>query len=1069
MDYQKIYKNLPDCYLLDNLFKKITKSTKIDFDFFGILNNISEVVVLELSQINTLFPSFTPHDEKYHLKNLFYLSEKILGKKLINNLGIVELFLLALSIYCHDWGMSISIREKEYILTGNTSSNENDDLFIPDEHIFFLNYAEEQGLKKEDNNKINNVPIKIWRDYIRKTHAYRSSERIKKMLENKNFILSKAISDICIGHTVDFEYLEDDTLYPTNISIIGDIVNVKALTIYLRVIDMFDLSADRTPYILWKFISPIKDDLSKLEWDKHMALQPIAMTENKKGRLIQVDGATKDHEVYAYLMDFKNWCIEQFKKCIEILDRIQNTKYQLDIYDINWRILPIGFEPLLIKFSFDREKMFDIISTEIFNRNNRIFLRELLQNSIDAIRFRQRILKNKPSKFEIKGLIKINVEKNDNNILITWSDNGIGMDDYIVKNYLATIGKSYYKSLEFRKININMDPISEFGIGILSCFMVAEKLQIETQIDPYFKPNSKGLNITIPNKELFFRIETFNCIPEKIGTTIKVLISKDKIGEVEFNDFDVFNYLSRIANFVEFPIVISEKNMNFLILKPKTNINSIKEYLDIDNLNIYTPDFEDIIIKNLPKTISQKYSLFEEKKLDISTDLELEDYEGFISIIIPKSEDIDFSDEPAEGRCVLIRKKIKKTIEKIELERAWAEYDLNYKPYSVYRDGILLENVSEPLWYKREYFNPSLRPNVLPKPRIIVNIPKYKSKSIDIARTKILNKSERWDIPINEKYLEFTSKNIFNDILKLEPKERLYQLGRFCLFYYIKIQDLIRYFPIEKIPILFLENGGRLEFTEFGMVNDKIIYSAPENLINAYRKLLKCNLLTGEEYSGILNKWNEGKSIITEANYVSIGINNSMEISKNCLQEKYFCSSIRFIENIRNSKILTFQFIWNLKEKGKIKPDLKTVLLKVIKDPTLLSAEEIDILNQNRYYGIPESFMFPKPFEKKFAYAWRLINIKNNKSKMLLKALATIKLSEIDKSLENIKIKYLKSAINELPHFDSLYFNDFSSELRTFYSIAKEFEVINEEMIEKLIPNKSEFVNGTIEVDYKDF
>ena len=1065
MAYKKIYKNLPDCLLLDSLYKKIAKSKKIDFDFFGILNYVREIVSIEASQINTLFPLFTPHDEEHHIKNLFYLSEKILGKKILNNLNIIELFLLALSFYTHDWGMSISDREKEYILTGKILHDNSEDLFIQNEHSSFLSYISKIGIKKVDN-KSDEIPIEVWRNYIRETHAWRSAERIKKIIENKNIILSKVISDICIGHVIDFEYLEDETLYPTNASLIGEIVNVKAITIYLRIIDMFDFSTDRAPYILWKFISPIKDDISKIEWDKNIALQPVAFLSNIKGRIIQIDGMTKNHEVYEYLMDFKSWCEDEFRKCVDILDRMQNTKYQLDIYDTNWNIRPIGFEPILIKFEFDREKMFEIISSEIFNRDKNIFLRELLQNSIDAIRFRQEILKNKGLKSEINGLIKVNVEKKEKNIIVTWSDNGIGMDEYIIRNYLAKIGKSYYESLEFRNIDIKLDPISQFGIGILSCFMVAEKVEIETQIEPYFKPNTKGINITIFNEKNFFKIDTFNTNSEKVGTTLKIFISRDKIDEIEFNNFSVFNYLSKIANFVDYPIMIYENNLNFAILKPKTNLKLINKIFNINNYKIYILDFDNPSLRNIPKVISDKYSFFEEKKVDISTDLKLREYEGSINIIIPKNENIDFSDEPAEGRYLLNRDKINNKLEKIELDRVWAEMDITNKPYSVYRDGLLLENASKPLWYRRESFNPHLRPNVLPKPRITVNIPKSKSRSIDIARTKILNKSERWDIPIYEKYLKYIFKNIFNHILKLEEQERIYQLGRLCLFYYISIKDLIKYFSIEKIPLIFLGNNGILEFIEFKMLKDKKIYTAPENLIDEYRRLMRCNFLTGLEYSGILKKWSGGKSIITEADYVSTGINNSIDISINCLKEKYYCSSIHFIENIKNSKILTFQFIWSLRRKN-FKIDFKELLLKLVEDNKELNESEINLLNENQFYGIPPAFKFPKPYEKMFSYAWRIININNNKSKFFLKTLAKIKLFEINKTLDYEKIKYLKNAIDEFPHFKSLQYEDFSNTLRVFYSIAKEFGVIKEDDIEELIPIRNEFINGTIDIEYR--
>lgn len=74
------------------------------------------------------------------------------------------------------------------------------------------------------------------------------------------------------------------------------------------------------------------------------------------------------------------------------------------------------------------------------------------------------------------GIIEANIvhEANGDAIVKFWCDNGIGMDEYVVSNYLAKVGRSYYGSKDFKILGLKMDPISRFGIGILSCFTVAE-------------------------------------------------------------------------------------------------------------------------------------------------------------------------------------------------------------------------------------------------------------------------------------------------------------------------------------------------------------------------------------------------------------------------------------------------------------------------------------------------------------------------------------------------------------------------------------------------------------------
>jgi hypothetical protein len=74
----------------------------------------------------------------------------------------------------------------------------------------------------------------------------------------------------------------------------------------------------------------------------------------------------------------------------------------------------------------------------------------------------------------------------------TWlrvDDFGMGMDEEIISNYFLKVGKSYYQSEQFNleqiewkvKSNIDFLPISRFGIGILSCFIIGDIIELSTR------------------------------------------------------------------------------------------------------------------------------------------------------------------------------------------------------------------------------------------------------------------------------------------------------------------------------------------------------------------------------------------------------------------------------------------------------------------------------------------------------------------------------------------------------------------------------------------------------------
>lgn len=60
-------------------------------------------------------------------------------------------------------------------------------------------------------------------------------------------------------------------------------------------------------------------------------------------------------------------------------------------------------------------------------------------------------------------------------------DNGMGMSIEILKNYFLNVGISYYKSNDFILKEYNYNPIGNFGIGFLACFMLSKDVQIKTR------------------------------------------------------------------------------------------------------------------------------------------------------------------------------------------------------------------------------------------------------------------------------------------------------------------------------------------------------------------------------------------------------------------------------------------------------------------------------------------------------------------------------------------------------------------------------------------------------------
>lgn len=343
--------------------------------------------------------------------------------------------------------------------------------------------------------------------------------------------------------------MRDTDRYPLSLAVFGETVNLAALTTYVRMVDLLDIGEDRTPYALWKFVAPA-DPISSMEWQKHRALSPVSVKHGSALREVLVSGHTDDPAVFAALADLRSWIEEQFAMSMAQL-RMISGKYDLDLDSrIVWSIDASGFEPLSVRFELDRSEVLGLLSTELYQDDPLAFVRELLQNSIDAIDMREALLAGHSLIF--KGEIRVRITSGAFGLCIEWGDNGIGMDADVLSAYFARLGRSWYRSREATRLG-QIEAISQFGVGVLSCFAVSHKLTVETLRDPQVGGSRPGLAVEIPARESHFRIRTVTSMP--VGTTIRLEISPSLTSVVSKES--VCAALAKITRYVRHRITVN--------------------------------------------------------------------------------------------------------------------------------------------------------------------------------------------------------------------------------------------------------------------------------------------------------------------------------------------------------------------------------------------------------------------------------------------------------------------------------------------------------------------------------
>lgn len=120
-------------------------------------------------------------------------------------------------------------------------------------------------------------------------------------------------------------------------------------------------------------------------------------------------------------------------------------------------------------FQVDLKGIIRLLSDNIYSSES-VFLRELLQNAVDAIQARKKI---EPGFRD--GAVYVTYTKQKDGAALTFRDNGIGLTQEELHMFLSVIGQSS-KSGEVRG-----SFIGQFGIGLLSCFLVTNEIQVFTR------------------------------------------------------------------------------------------------------------------------------------------------------------------------------------------------------------------------------------------------------------------------------------------------------------------------------------------------------------------------------------------------------------------------------------------------------------------------------------------------------------------------------------------------------------------------------------------------------------
>lgn len=524
------------------------------------VKEVYENAITYLKHICDTFPNYTLHDEK-HVLNIIYAMGAILGNQ-IECLSIGEVELLILAAALHDIGMVYDETDRKKAFNDERKC------------IRFL---------RESNPELIGVPPTEWSEntrqwYLRTLHPFRLSEILCteewKTLFSKRpreIVPVQNIVAVCQSHGEEPLSLKNNDL-------------LKYLPAYeteplfcamlLRLADLLDFDDTRAPQILFKYAADSEESVK--EWRKHMASMGFTYSNTpSKDELIFSAECEEPGEEYS-IREFLNWIDDELINCNK-LQSICHKKWQREFLFPRSvskdSITSVGYVSDKFKLTMDQNQILKLLTGENLYESNDIFVRELLQNAVDAVLLRGKMDNN--FKIEEARIDLWEWNDKDGNIWFRIDDQGTGMTLGMLRKYFLKVGNSYYTSKELKRdlsncgSNKDFFSISRFGIGFLSCFLCGIEAEVSTLyfddnkskseydigtgdrngyglrmqitgLSGYYtlrsQANNHIINTLLPAPELINLVEhpnlEYNGYRSKAGTSITIKLDPGKLGTI---------------------------------------------------------------------------------------------------------------------------------------------------------------------------------------------------------------------------------------------------------------------------------------------------------------------------------------------------------------------------------------------------------------------------------------------------------------------------------------------------------------------------------------------------------
>jgi hypothetical protein len=276
------------------------------------------------------------------------------------------------------------------------------------------------------------------------------------------------------------------------------------IMVLLRIADYLQLDAKRAN-ATWNSVQRLRSPISQEEWNTHFAVREVRIDEADRESLF-ISAIPETAANYIKIKGLLNglqaeldisWAVisEVYGRIPEFADlgiTLRRVRSNLDSAKQFFVRQNPSYFPIHAVFDTAGASLLKLLIRPLYGDRPEVGIRELMQNSLDAVRELRRLSEIHPElskvpKLRQKADVLISISKQrDGHHYLTVSDKGIGMTAETVRDYFLKAGASFRQSDAWQK-QFATDGRStvlrsgRFGIGALAAFLLGDRVKLSTR------------------------------------------------------------------------------------------------------------------------------------------------------------------------------------------------------------------------------------------------------------------------------------------------------------------------------------------------------------------------------------------------------------------------------------------------------------------------------------------------------------------------------------------------------------------------------------------------------------